>query len=683
MPLALALLAAALAPAGLAPEAARAAPPARPLAERPYTPGLDPAAMDRAADPCGDFYAFACGGWVKRNPIPPDQARWNVYAKMDHENALFLWGILDDLARREERTAEQRKVGDFFAACMDEARVEALGAAPLAGDLAAIAALPAKGGLAALLGRLHGAADPLFGFSSEPDAKDTGVVIAAAYAGGLGLPDRDYYLDPAPRFAAIRDRYAAHAERMLRLAGDGPEEAARGARAVLRLETALAKASLTRVERRDPRKVYHRLPVRRLQALSPSFRWADYLAARGLPALRSLNVSEPAFFRGVERLLAREDLAAWKAYLRFHAALARAPALSRAFEDERFAFHDDFLRGVEEQQPRWKRCVAATDDALGEALGKEFVARAFRPAAKAEAEALVRLVQGAMERRLRGLSWMGEATRREALAKLAGMRNKIGHPARWRDYGALEVSRGDLAGNVERADRFEARRRLAKVGAAPDRDEWQMTPPTVNAYYDPLLNDMNFPAGVLLPPLWDPALDLAPGYGNTGGTVGHELVHGFDDEGRQFDAKGNLRDWWTRADAKAFAARARCVADQYAGYEILPGLKINSALTLGEDLADVAGLLLAWDAWRERTRGERLAPRDGLTPEQRFFGGYAQWACESAREEHLRVSAITNPHSPGRWRVNGVVVNVPAFREAFSCAVGTPMAPRADTCAVW
>ena len=639
--------------------------------------------MDRTANPCADFYAYACGGWMQANPIPPDEARWDVYSKLTRDNQQFLWGLLEDLAQQKDRTREQQQVGDFFGACMDEPRVERLGAAPLAPDLALIAGLGTKRDLAALLGKLHGAVDPLFGLSSEPDAKDTDVVIASFQAGGLGLPDRDYYLNPEPRFRDIRAKYLAHMERLLRLAGDAPKVAASGARAVLRFETALAKASLTRVQKRDPHQVYHRLSVKQLQALSPSFRWSDYLAARGLADLDVLNVSEPAFVRGVERLLAREGLPAWQAYLRFHVALERAPFLSRAFQEESFGFHRAFLQGVKEEPPRWKKCVHWTDEELGEALGKEFVARAFPPGRKAEAEDLVKLVEAAMERRLRALPWMEEATKKEALAKLAAMRNKIGYPVKWRDYSAVEVRPDDLVGNVDRTSRFEDRRMLAKIGHAPDRLEWEMTPPTVNAYYDPLLNDMNFPAGVLLPPLWDPTIDLAPGYGNTGGTVGHELVHGFDDEGRQFDAKGNLRDWWTPADARRFAERARCVSDQYARYDIVPGVKINSKLTLGEDLADVAGLLLAWDAWQERTRGERLDPRDGLTPPQRFFVGYAQWACENACEAYLRASAITNPHSPGRWRVNGVVRNVPAFREAFHCEVGSPMAPTSNVCAVW
>jgi endothelin-converting enzyme/putative endopeptidase len=665
--------------------AATASATARPLTALPYRPGLDLAALDRRVDPCVDFYRFACGGWIAANPIPADQASWSVYDKLHQENQQFLWGVLEDLATREERTPEQRQLGDHFASCMDEAAVERLGAAPLRAELAAIAALRSRAGLAALLGRLHptvASEDLLFGFASEPDAMDTDVVIATAYAGGLGLPDRDHYLADDERSRGIRARYLAHVERMLGLAGDPPAAARRGAATVLRLETALARASLTRVEKRDPYQVYHRTSVAGLRALTPSFRWDDYLAAVRAPP-GPVNVTEPAFFREVERLLRREPLAAWKTYLRFHVALERAPVLSSVFVQEAFSFHHAFLRGVAELPPRWRRCVRWADRDLGEALGKEFVARAFPPERKQETAELVRLVQAAMERRVRALPWMGDATKAEALAKLSSMRNKVGYPERWRDYSALEIRRGDLAGNVARAARFESARQLSKIGKPPARDEWEMTPPTVNAYYDPLLNDMNFPAGVLLPPLYDARLDDAPSYGNTGGTVGHELVHGFDDEGRQFDARGRLRDWWTADDARAFAARAACVADQYAAYDVVPGVKIDSRLTLGEDLADLAGVLLAWDAWREKTRGQQLAPRDGLEPAQRFFVGFAQWACMDEREASKRLNAVTNPHSPGEWRVNGVLVNVPAFREAFSCAVGQPMAPRAEVCAVW
>ncbi len=671
-----------------APADAHAAAPRRPLAKLPYTPGLDLSAMDRTADPCVDFFAYACGSWAKRNPIPPDQAAWSVFAKLQEENEQFLWGLLEEAAGLPDgrRTAAQRRVGDYFAACLDEARVEAAGATPLARDLAAISALRSKADLAALLGGVDptlAGAGLVFGFGSEQDYGNTDQVIGVLGASGLGLPDRDYYLKDDARSKETQAKYVEHLGRLLALLGDPPDRAAEGARTAMAVETALAKASLTRVEKRDPHAIYHRMDVAALAKLAPSFRWKDYFARHGAPRLALLNVTEPAFVREVERLLREEPLDAWKVWLRARVVLARAPYLSTPYQKEHFAFHRAYLHGVKEDEPRWKKCVGLVDRDLGFELGKVFVAKAFSTPAKDAAAALVRNVQKAMEARLARLDWMGPATKAQALAKLRAMREKLGYPARWRSYARLAVVRTDFAGNVVRAARFENDRVLAKIGRPVDRGEWGMTPPTVNAYYDPTMNDMNFPAGVLLPPLFDLSLDLAPAYGNTGGTVGHELVHGFDDEGRNFDAKGNLRDWWTKEDAAAFQERARCVSDQYAQYTVVDEIKINSKLTLGEDIADLAGLLLAWDAWKLATAGERLEPRDGLAPEQRFFVGYAQWACGEVRPEALRVRAATDPHSPYWARVNGLVVNVPEFRAAFACEVGRPMAPRAEVCRIW
>lgn len=658
---------------------------ARPLGALPYTPGLDPAAMDRGQDPCVDFYAFACGGWLKRNPIPPDEARWSVYSKLSDENRQLLWGLLEEAARTAAPRGEaQRLTGDYFAACMDEAAVERAGAAPLERELRQIRAVRSKRELAPLLGRLHPSlgGELAFDLSSEQDMKDATRVLAVLSAGGLGLPDRDYYLERDARSEGFRTRYLAYVEQLLGLSGEAPEAARAGARTVLRLETALARASLTRVEKRDPYRLYHRMTPRQLQALTPSFDWTAYLAAAGARRTQALNVSEPVFFLELEARLAGEPLAAWRTYLTARLADARAPYLSRPFQQAHFAFHEAFLNGVKEERPRWKRCVAWVDRDLGEALGRVFVARTFSPSVKAQVEDLTRRVERAMERRLADTPWMAPATRRAALQKLGLMRNKIGYPARWRDYRRLRVDRGDLAGNVARAARFETARQLGKVGRPVDRDEWSMTAPTVNAYYDPQLNDLNFPAGVLLPPLWDPRLDLAPGYGNTGGTIGHELTHGFDDEGRLFDGRGNLRDWWTAEDAAEFEKRTACLVEQFGRYPVVDDVKVNSRLTVGEDVADLGGATLAWLAWQEATRGEKLEPRDGLTPAQRFFVGSAQWACENETDEAKRLRAVTDPHSPAKWRVDGLFANMPEFREAFRCAVGQPMAP-AHTCRVW
>jgi len=658
----------------------------RPFTELPYTPGLDPAAMDRSVDPCVDFYAFSCGGWQRQNPIPPDQTSWSVYGKTATENFQFLWGLLETAAARPdaERTPAERKVGDFFQACMDEKAVDAAGAKPIASDLAAIDELRSKAEMARLVARLHLTVDGgmLFGFGSEQSYENSNEVVAWVTAGGLGLPDRDYYLKDDARSKGIRKAYLAHVEEALRLSGVPKAKAAEGARTVMRIETALARASLTKVDKRDPKKIWHRTPTADLAGGSKAFRWSDYLADSGAPASSWVNVTEPAFLAALDRQLAKEPLSAWKTYLRWHLVRSSAPYLSAPFQKASFGFYAATLRGAKELAPRWKRCVRWTDSDLGEALGQVFVEKVFPPSVKGDADTMVRLVQAAMAKRIDALDWMAPETRKAAHEKLGAMRNKIGYPERWRDYSAVVVARGDFAGNVARATAFETRRQLSKIGKPVDRGEWGMTPPSVNAYYNASMNDMNFPAGVLLPPLWDPRIDLAPGYGNTGGTVGHELIHGFDDEGRQFDARGNLRDWWTEADGKEFEKRAACVADQYAQYTVIDDVKINSKLTLGEDIADLAGILLAWDAWKLATAGQKLEPRDGLTPEQRFFVGNAQWACANQRPEDMRVRAMTDPHSPPAWRVNGLMPNVPEFAKAFSCKAGQPMV-RENVCRIW
>jgi putative endopeptidase len=675
-------------PSPIASPAGTLAAPKRPLGALPYTPSLDVTSMDRTVDPCVDFFQYSCGGWNKKNPIPPDQARWDVYGKLTDDNAQFLWGMLEEAARPGAgRDAITQKIGDYFASCMDEPALEKAGAAPLKSDLAAITGLRSKEDLAALLGRLHLAMDSagmLFGFGSEQDFKDSSQVIGIAVAGGLGLPDRDYYVKDDAKSQETRQRYVGHIQKILVLAGEPAAEARKGAETVLRIETALAKASLTRVDRRDPYKIYHRMRRAELQALTPSFHWDDYLRALGQPALDDVNVTEPEFYKQVQATVQGESLADIKTYLRWHLAHNRARYLSAPSADENFAFFSAYLRGVKEQAPRWKRCVGWVDRDLGEALGQAFVRKAFPPELKASTVEMVRRIEAAMEQRIKDLPWMGTATREQALAKLHGMANKIGYPEKWRDYAALEIRRRDLVGNVDRAVQFESRRQLAKIGKPVDRGEWGMTPPTVNAYYNSLMNDMNFPAGVLLPPLYDPKMDAAPNYGNTGATIGHELTHGFDDEGRQFDAKGNLRDWWTEQDSAEFQKRAACVADQYAQYTAIDDIKLNSKLTLGEDVADLGGTILALQAWRDSIANKRLAPLEGLTPDQRFFVGFAQWACGDERPESKRQSAITNPHSPLEYRINGVVVNMPDFAAAFSCKPGQPMVKDPDkVCRVW
>jgi len=656
-----------------------------PLQSLPYSPGLDPKSMDTGADPCVDFYQYACGGWMRDNPIPADQARWDVYAKLAHDNQRFLWGILGDLAaKRQGRTPPQQKIGDYFASCMDEEAIERKGIKPLAPRLAEVAHLRSKKELAPLLARLHldGAGSTLFGFGSDQDFANSNDVIAFAVAGGLGLPDRDYYTKDDERSRDMRAKYQAHVAKMLELAGEGTEQAAADAATVLDFETALARVSLTRVEKRDPYNLYHKFNRQALRATTPAFDWNGYLKPLGLAKVDTFNVTEPAFFQGLQGELSRRSLDEIKAYLRWHVVHEAAQTLSKAFVDENFAFYSHTLRGVQEQPPRWKRCVRLVDQQLGEALGQEFVRRAFNPELKAKALHMTRQIEDAMGADINALDWMSDRTKQKALEKLHAVVNKIGYPEKWRDYSSVAIRRDDFFGNVERADRFESKRELAKIGKPLDRGEWGMTPPTVNAYYSPQMNDINFPAGVLQPPLYDAKMDDAPNYGDTGGTIGHELTHGFDDEGRNFDAKGNLKDWWTKQDAQAFQDRAQCIVDQYAQYVIVDDIRINSKLTLGEDIADLGGLVLAYAAWKVQTEGQKLEDRDGLTPEQRFFVGYAQWACENDRPENQRVQALTNPHSPGKYRVNGLVVNMPEFAKAFACKPEQPMVGK-KVCRVW
>jgi endothelin-converting enzyme/putative endopeptidase len=522
----------------------------------------------------------------------------------------------------------------------------------------------------------------LFGFGSNQDFSNASQVIAFADSGGLGLPDRDYYTKTDHKSQEIRGQYVRHVQRMFELMGDSRASATGEAKTVMAIETALAEKSLTQVQKRDPYNLFHKLDRAQLKALTPHFDWDSYLAAAGTPGLQAFNVTEPAFYRELDRLIQTESLDDLKTYLRWHLSHEEAPYLSQKFQRENFDFFSRTLRGVNAMQPRWKRCVRWVDRDLGEALGQVFVAKTFGPEVKARTLKMTREIEASMEDDLKTLSWMSPASKQQALEKLHGIVNKIGYPDKWRDYSTLEIVRGDFAGNVRRSAIFESKRELAKIGKPVDRGEWGMTPPTVNAYYDPQMNDINFPAGVLQPPLFDPRMDDAPNYGNTGGTIGHELTHGFDDEGRQFDAKGNLRDWWTKQDAAHFDERIGCVRQQYAQYIVVDDIHINSKLTSGEDVADLGGLLLAYIAWKNETKGQSLKPIDGFTPEQRFFIGYAQWACENERPENLRLSATINPHSPGKYRVNGIVSDLPQFQQAFGCKAGQRMV-RTKMCRVW
>jgi len=644
-------------------------------AQDPARHGIDPAHMDRTVPPCRDFFQYANGGWIQHNPIPADQASWGAFSALRESNRLVLKEILEEAgAAGAPEGSLQQKVGDFYASGMDTAAIDRAGLAPLRPELARIDGIRTGRDLAAAIARARMAGGaPGFGFFVGPDDKESSATIAQFAQGGLSLPDRDYYTGLDPRSQELRARYLEHMARMFGLMGERPLLARAHAGIVLDLETRLARASMTRVERRDPHAVYHRMPMAELAALAPAFDWDAYRRTLGL-AEETVLVRQPEFFRAFSELVREMPLAQWRVYLRWHALNGAAAHLSAPFEREHFAFFGTTLGGVKEIGPRWKRVQEATDYALGEALGRLYVERSFGRGARARALELVANLRAALAERLRSLDWMGPATRAAALEKLAALGVKVGYPDRWRDYSGLAVDRASFAGNIVRARQFEFRRNLAKLGRPVDRGEWSMTPPTVNAYYNPLLNEIVLPAGILQPPFFDPKADAAVNYGAIGMVIGHELTHGFDDSGRKFDAQGNLRDWWTPEDARAFGLRSARMVRQFDALEALPGLRLNGSLTLGENIADLGGLRLAFAAYRKAMEGRpRPADRDGLTPEQRFFVSYAQAWRFDAREETVRMRVVVDPHAPPRFRVNAALANLPEFAEAFGCPAGSPM----------
>jgi len=649
------------------------------------TPVFDPSAIDSTVDACVDFYQYACGTWLAKNPIPPDRPEWARFDELEERNLAILRDILQKAAvNNPKRSAVEQKIGDYYAACMDEAAIEKKGFEPIKPQLDRIAALADKDALPEEVARLQRAgAGVLFLFTSQQDFKNANSMIAAADQGGLGLPERDYYLKDDPKSVETRQKYVEHVTKMFQLLGDSQERAAAKAQVVMNVETGLARGSLDVVSRRDPARIYHKTRREELEvSLDPSFGWAKYLKAVNAPPIENLNVAVPEFFKALDSLINTTSLDDWKTYLAWHVVHAEAPLLSNAFVNENFEFFGKYLTGSQELRPRWKRCVQFVDGDLGEALGQKYVERTFGAEGKERTLRMVHTIENEMGKDLMALDWMSPATKQKAIEKLHAITNKIGYPDKWRDYSSVKIVRNDAVGNDVRATEFEFQRQLDKIGKPVDHTEWQMTPPTVNAYYDPQMNDINFPAGILQPPMFDKNADDAVNLGAIGSIIGHELTHGFDDEGRQFDAKGNLRDWWTAQDAAEFEKRASCLVNEYASFKAVDDVKVNGRLTLGENTADSGGLRLAYMALMGDLAAKTQPKSDGFTPEQRFFLAYGQSNCQNESDELLRLSAQTDPHSPPKFRVNGIVQNMPEFQAAFGCRLGQPMV-RKPACRVW
>lgn len=645
--------------------------------------GVDLKAIDKTVDPCQDFFHYACGNWIKANPIPARYPRWSRFDELKDRDQEILREILEDSAKNQGRSAIDQKIGAFYQACMDEAAIEKAGFDPIKPGLARIAALNDKAQLAGELAWLHDSGvTAFFRFAAVPDLDKSTVDAADIGQGGLGLPDRSYYLDA--KDDALRSKYVAHISRMLQLIGTPKADAERQAKDILRIETALAKASLDRVARRNPNNIRHKMTVDQLQALTPDFDYQAYFKHRSVPAFDKLNVEEPDFFRSLNATLQSATIEDLQNYLTWHYVSSNATLLSKAFVNENFDFYGRTLTGAQELEPRWQRCTASVDEDLGEALGQKYVERSFGSGAKEKTHQLVEAIEKQMAADIDSLPWMSNATKQQALAKLKGVTNKIGYPDRWRDYSSVVVKAGDPVGNEERGRQFEIRRELAKIGKPVDRSEFHMSPPTVNAYYSPQENNINFPAGILQPPFYNNNADMAVSYGGIGAVIGHELTHGFDDAGRRFDADGNLRDWWTGQDAAEFNKRADCLANEYSTFSPVAGSNVNGRLTLGENGADNAGIRLAYMALLGALENGSVSKDklDGYTPQQRFYLGFAQAFCGNERPEFVRNMVRTNPHSPSQFRVIGTVQNQPEFAQAFGCSAGQPMVS-ANGCRVW
>src|ERR1700740_3295626 len=654
-------------------------------ADSPGYWGFDTANLDKTCKPCDDFFQFAMGGWMKSNPIPPEYSTWGSFTVLADKNQQALRQILEAAEKSGAPAgANKRKVGDFYTSCMDTSAIEAAGAKPVDATLQGVAEIKNTRELQTLAARLQQqGVGVLFRFTSNQDAKDSTQVIATPLQGGLGLPDRDYYLRDDDKSKKLRDDYTKHVAKMLELLGDSADKTESEAAAVLRIETSLAKASMSNVDLRDPIKTYHRMKIAEVQSLTPDFSWDSYLKLTGHPDVAEMNVAQPEFFKALDAQLTSTPLEDWKPYLRWHVVDSAAPALPEKFVNEDFDFRGRILTGAKQIQPRWKRCVQATDRNLGEALGQVYVQKYFPPEAKAHALEMVHNLIAALRDDLKTLPWMGPETRTQATAKLQAFAVKIGYPDKWRDYSALKVDRSSYLQNLERRSAFEFQRRLNKIGKPVDRGEWGMTPPTVNAYNNSSMNEIVFPAGILQPPFYDPKAGDAINYGGMVWVIGHEITHGFDDHGSQFDGQGNLKNWWSAEDLKNFQERAQCISDQFDGYVVDGDLHENGKLVLGESIADLGGLTIAYAAYEKSLQGKpRPADKDGFTPEQRFFLGWAQVWGANERLEFARLMANTNPHPLPRFRGNGPLSNMAEFAQAFGCKKGDAMV-REKVCKIW